>query len=243
MRWSLAHRGAKRTLRAGLARMRRQAAPNLPGATRPVHPFDAQYGVDTGGFIGGGELSDGTANSRWITAYHAVPPSRFAAVIERWRNLPGTAPLSDVVFLDLGCGKGRALLLAAEVGFRDVLGVELNAPLAAVAELNLQRWQALDRMRSPARVLHADATALTLPTPPLLVFLYNPFQAPVLRRVLERLDSLPAAPGTIDIVYMVPAHEAVFADFPQFTRLWTGPMGAVDEDIASPEDRCSLYRR
>ena len=42
-------------------------------------------------------------------------------------------------FVDLGCGKGRAMVLAAEAGFTRVRGVELSPHLAEVARANLQR--------------------------------------------------------------------------------------------------------
>jgi hypothetical protein len=40
---------------------------------------------------------------------------------------------SQFAFVDLGCGKCRTLILAAEHGFRPVIGVELDLPLTGIA--------------------------------------------------------------------------------------------------------------
>jgi SAM-dependent methyltransferase len=32
-------------------------------------------------------------------------------------------------FLDIGCGKGRALIIATEYGFKDLIGVDYSAKL------------------------------------------------------------------------------------------------------------------
>ncbi len=240
LRWSLAQRGGWGTLRVALSRVarRREVA-----ALR--HPFDAQYGVDTSGFIGGGELSSGRDNDRFTTGYHAVAPSRLGEVLARWRSMPRTRAIEEYAFVDVGCGKGRAMMLASEMNFREVAGVELNPQLAAIAKKNLERWREIGRPRSSLRLVQGDATEVELPAPPLLVFLYNPFGAPVLRLLLQRLEEAAGdALGIIDVIYVVPSQAAVFEEFPRFQQMWSGSMGAAEDDgVTSAEDRCSVYRR
>jgi SAM-dependent methyltransferase len=213
------------------------------------HPFDAQYGVDTSGFIGGGALSNGNDNDRFTTGYHAVAQSRLDEVLERWRSMQGTRAIEEYAFVDVGCGKGRAMMLASERSFREVAGVELNAHLAAIAEKNLARWQEIGLPRTSLRLVLGDATEVALPALPLLVFLYNPFGAPVLRLLLQRLeDAAGNVSGLVDVIYVVPGQEAVFAEFPRFQQLWIGTVGISREDaavdsVSSPQDRCNMYRR
>ena len=138
LRWSLTQRGLGGTLKFALERARRR-----PDQVKPqVHPFDARYGVDTGGLIGGGELRSGHRNDVFNTAYYGMAPSRFQWVMEYWIADQTHAALEDYSFVDLGCGKGRAVMMASEFRFRVVAGVELNAALAGIAEANVAVWTA-----------------------------------------------------------------------------------------------------
>ena len=49
-------------------------------------------------------------------------------------------PIEDYIFIDVGAGKGRGLLVASEYSFRKVIGIELNAEMAAIARQNVERW-------------------------------------------------------------------------------------------------------
>ncbi|GAC1365332.1 MAG: hypothetical protein NVSMB3_13900 [Acidobacteriaceae bacterium] len=243
MRWALRQRGVLGAARMMLGGLRQGTA-----AAAKVHPFDVEHGVETSGLIGGAELPGGHAHDVFSTAYFGVPPSRFRGLLERWRRTEGVRPVEQYAFLDVGCGKGRALLLAAETPFREVVGVELNPELAAVARINVARWSELGRTRCAARVECGDATEMKLPSGPLLVYLYNPFRAEVLRRLLTRLDGWAGEnEGGLDLLYLYPEEEAVFAEFPGFRRMWQEgiPLGAEDvgrDEISSAEDPCSAYR-
>jgi SAM-dependent methyltransferase len=243
LQWSVAHRGIAATARAVFKRGLRKGDGRAP----LVHPFDVRYGVDTSGLIGGGELSTGQANDRYITAYLGIAPSRFQQAMAWWQATDGALAVEETPFLDIGCGKGRAMMLASELGFREVVGVELNADLVRIAEENLARWKELRQARCPMSILQGDAAEVALPEGRLLVYLYNPFHAPVLRRVLQRLEEGTAG-REIELMYLLPQEEAVFAEFPAFELLWSRTMGMSEEDRAadtasSSEDRCSLYRR
>ena len=51
----------------------------------------------------------------------------------------------EFTFLDIGSGKGRALLLAAEYPFRRIVGVELMPELNSMAEENIRRFASQKR--------------------------------------------------------------------------------------------------
>ena len=156
--------------------------------------------------------------------------------------------MEEYAFVDIGCGKGRALMVASETGFRETLGVEMNHGLAVTAQANLRLRQQNGPFRTAVHLIEGDATRIELPDLPLLVFLYNPFQAPVLRLLLQRLSATASERrGALDVLYAVPSQEAVFSEFPSFERLWSEavPMSAEDaaaDPVSSPEDRCSLWR-
>ncbi len=243
--WSLRHRGVRSTARQALQRV---MGPR--GADKSeLHPFDEEHGTETSGLLSGGGLAGGHEHDRFSVAYYGVSPSRMRRAMARWRETAGTVDVGEYTFVDIGSGKGRAMMLASELAFREVVGVELNAGLAEVAEKNLELWRRSGRALCSMRMVQGDALSLGLPEGRLLIFLYNPFLAPMMRRLLERVDAVAGRRrGEIDLLYVVPQQEVVFAEFPRYELMWSERIGMSEVDaaadlVSSPEDRCSLYRR
>ena len=104
----------------------------------PTHPFDALHGTDTGGLITAAKLLTGHPCDKHVTAYYGVAPSILRGLLDLWLNRTSPPfPIDRYTFLDIGAGKGRALLVAAESPFNEVVGVELNPSLAAIARNNI----------------------------------------------------------------------------------------------------------
>src|SRR6266851_4960833 len=247
LRWSLAQRGLGGTLRFALQRARRQ--PNQTDEVKPqLHPFDERYGVDTGGLIGGGELRSGHRHDVFNTAYYGMAPSRFQWVMEQWIADQTHAGLEDYSFVDLGCGKGRVVMMASEFGFREVVGVELHASLAGVAEANVAAWTAARRAVCPVRIVCRDATEFVFPDGPCLLYLFNPFAAPVMKRLVEGIEAdFAGRRGMLDLIYFNPESGQLLEEHGGFELLWTGTVAMSEEDaavdlVASAEDICSVYR-
>ena len=96
-------------------------------------------------------------------------------------------PVDGRSFVDLGAGKGRAVRIASRRPFARAVGIEHGRALHRAAERNLRRFSARGGPRCPVFPFNGDAATHPLPDGPLLVYLYNPFEAPVVRAVLERL--------------------------------------------------------
>jgi SAM-dependent methyltransferase len=195
------------------------------GFTR--HPFDEEFGVRTSGLVAGRHLKSGHLHDRHTTAYYGVAPSVFRTLIRRWqRSRPGCA-LKEVSFIDMGAGMGRAVLLAAELPFRQVVGVELNPTLMRIARRNLTVWRASERARAPMKIICGDAVEFRLPAGPCLAFLFNPFGAPVMRRLLAAWKkTLPKTPigkvAQLDILYVNNEQERILEQQAGFARLFLG---------------------
>jgi SAM-dependent methyltransferase len=199
------------------------------GLTR--HPFDAEFGVKTSGLVAGRHLKSGHRHDRHATAYYGIAPSVLRALIERWRKSRPAAAIAETTFVDLGAGMGRAVLLASEIGFKAVLGVELHPALAAVATKNVRIWRAAGRERGPMRIVEADAAEFTLPEGPVLVFLFNPFGAPVMRRMLRRWKKLSAGrEAGLDLLYVNNEQESVLESEQGWRRLFLGKVRRSPED-------------
>jgi SAM-dependent methyltransferase len=244
LRWSLAQRGLARTAQVALQRPTRAEAVPKPWQ----HPFDERYGVDTGGLIGSEDLRSGHQHDVFNTAYYGMAPSRFRWIVEYWIADDSHRPLDNYSFVDLGCGKGRAVMMASEFSFRQALGVELHPGLAKIARSNLTRWKTAKRNLCPMQILCQEATEFIFPPGPCLLYLFNPFAAPVVKRLVERIEvEFAGRPGDLDLIYFNPESGEVFDTHPGFERLWSGTVPMSEEDtavdnVASPDDLCSVYR-
>ena len=92
----------------------------------------------------------------------------FRAALKRLR------PTADDVFVDIGSGKGQAIIAAAQLPIARAIGVELAEDLTAVARANLARVQA--RLRCPhIELVNADAVEWPIPDDVSIIYLYCPF--------------------------------------------------------------------
>jgi SAM-dependent methyltransferase len=215
-----------------------------------LHPFDAKYGTDTGGYLGPEELVKGRENDALNHGYSAIAPSVFREACRRWREtLPDVAGRIEAYsFVDVGAGKGRALLLAAELPFRKVIGVELSEELARIAQRNSARWGRIARSKAKVRVVQGDAIKFRWPRTPLLVYLYNPFACELVEQMAQNLAAVAASgSGLMDLLYVNPTCTDTLTSQGLFVRLWTAriPMNEADQKAdpyGTTSDLVSAYR-
>lgn len=148
-----------------------------------------------------------TAQHHDGVAYSPTPVGQFRRIL---RELPVSTP-SDFTFLDLGCGKGRTLLLAAEKGFGRVVGVEFDPGLAETARRNTETCNlGTGATTGAVEVVCGDAARYEFPLEPTVVFLFNPFGEDTLRAVVDRIEeSLTLWPRPFVVAYFNPMHHEV----------------------------------
>ncbi len=108
------------------------------------------------------------------------------------------------VFVDLGSGKGQALLIAGRLPVDRVVGVDLVDELTQAARRNLAA--ARPRLRcGSAEAVTADVRTWAVPEDTSIVFLYCPFFGEVFDAAVRRvLDSYDRRPRPLRIVYAFP---------------------------------------
>ena len=191
------------------------------GFTR--HPFDGEYGVRTSGLIAGRDLKSGHQHDRHATAYFGVAPSVFRGLIRNWRRSRPRGGLEAFTFVDVGAGMGRAVLLASEMPFKAVVGVELHPGLAGIARRNLTVWRRNGRARTPVKMICEDALEFAWPDGPCVAFLFNPFGAVMMRRLLKGLAlRFKGRKGELDILYVNNEQEGVLEGQKGFERQFLG---------------------
>lgn len=196
-----------------------------------VHPFDAKYGVRTSGLIAGRHLGVGHAHDKHNTAYYGVAPSVFKGLVKVWRESGPKGSVEETTFVDIGAGMGRAVLLAAEMPFKEVIGVELHKTLARIAGKNLTRWQDLGRARTSIRIANQDILDFEWPSGPCVAFLFNPFGAVVMRRLLLKMaEVFEGRKGELDLLYVNDEQEVVIERQKGWKRFFIGKVHRSRED-------------
>jgi SAM-dependent methyltransferase len=84
--------------------------------------------------------------------------------------------------LDIGCGKGGAMITLAQAPFARVDGIDIHPDLAKIARRNLER---LGRVRGTIRV--ADATKFQEFGRYTYLYMFHPFTEVVMREVVENI--------------------------------------------------------
>jgi len=225
-------------------------ASNIAPNRHALHPFDLKYGTDTGGYLRPDEIGSGGIHDAMNNGYSAVAPSVFRETCRRWREtLPSSAArLEAYTFVDVGAGKGRALLLAAELPFRKVIGVELNEALARIARKNITLWKHLARSRAKIRVMHEDAAEFRWPRTPLVVYLNNPFDCALVELLESRIAAAAASgPGLVDLLYVNPGCSDTLTRQGFFNLLWNAQIQMDEADqqadpYGATSDRISAFR-
>ena len=171
-------------------RIRREAR----RARRVPDEFDRMLGVQTQVAVGLRDL----VRVIWRGGHEHEPsgPAHFRQIISAL-----DVRFPETVFVDYGSGAGRAIVLASEFPFKEVIGVELLQTLDARARATVAAIQAAGHRRAPIRLVCADVTAWELPLDPLVIYLYNPFGPRAMRRVMVAIEaSLTSRPRPVTIV-------------------------------------------
>jgi SAM-dependent methyltransferase len=181
---------------------------------------DAEYDWDhrvntTSGAVGWRDRLLGVFHS----PYQPTEPDLFREMLEALREVAGV-DFNDFVFVDLGSGKGRTLLMASDYPFRKIIGVELLPALNIIAEGNLRDYKSERQQCFALETVCADATAFSFPGEPLLLYLFNPFPEAGLRRVIERLEQrLRENPRMVYVLYHNPLLEHLLAERAGFGKI------------------------
>jgi SAM-dependent methyltransferase len=151
--------------------------------------------------------------------YQPTEAYLFHEMLERLRE-HADIDFSDFVFIDLGSGKGRTLLMASDYPFRRIIGVELLPALHQAAQDNLKKYRGESQKCFALEALSGDATDFSFPVERLLIYLFNPFPESGLRRTMENLEkSLSEHPRSVYVLYHNPLLEDVLLQCTRFEKI------------------------
>jgi SAM-dependent methyltransferase len=198
-----------------------------------THPIDKIYGIDTSGVVQVENIHPDQNLQSQIIAYVGSQPS-----IVR-RGLSALGDSRDYVFVDLGCGKGRATTVASEFPFRAVMGVELSAALAAMARANADTIARQFPERPKVTIAEANVVDFPLPAPRLVLFNYHAFGAELIAKIIAKCEAALAS-GELQhmfFVYYNPVHAEAFDASPALARFYVEQIPYDQSEIGFGPDQ------
>jgi SAM-dependent methyltransferase len=178
--------------------------------------FDWDFRVDTtGATVGWRDRLLGMFHS----PYQPTEPALFHEILT---SLVSSAKIDfrEFTFIDIGSGKGRALLMAADYPFRRILGIELLPELHRVAKENISKYQSDSQQCFAIDCLLGDACDFAFPPEPTVLYLFNPLPESGLARLIGNLErSLQERPRAVFVLYHNPLIEHVLSRSVVFERV------------------------
>ena len=143
-------------------------------------------------------------------------------------------PEQEIVFVDFGAGRGRAVAAAASRRFKRVIGVEFDQKLVEAARKNIAGMKA----RKAGEVLiHAgDAMEFMLPDDANVIYFFNPFEGETLACVTAKLKAFQAEKQRELFV--------IFFNHKHFEHLVRNEKWITTLEVREfyPSTSCALYR-
>jgi hypothetical protein len=136
----------------------------------------------------------------------------------------------EFIFVDIGSGKGRMLLMASSLPFKQLIGLELSPELHEIGRKNIRKFRSAAQKCRNIVTHCADATSFPLPPDNTVLFLYNPFRAPIMERFLTHLKhSFRENPREVYVFYAKPLYHDLIMNTGCF-------------ELLSRDDSLAVYR-
>jgi len=148
--------------------------------------------------------------------YQPTDPSLFHEMVGKLE-----IDFGKFVFVDIGSGKGRALLMATDYPFRKVIGIELLPELHRIAEANIGKYRSDSQRCFAIESVCGDAREFVFPPEPLVLYLFNPLPEARLDALLANLEhSLVEKHQPVVVLYHNPLLEQLL-----ISRKWLTKIG------------------
>lgn len=174
--------------------------------------FDLKYKIDTINTAQLENLEIDSPNKAYGNYYEGTNAFVFQQVFSRIQ-----IDYSRSCIVDFGSGKGKAMFLAAELGFARVIGVEFSGELVEICRKNLEIFRNKSKSKTDFEIIHMDATEYPIPSEANVLFFSNPFNEALTARVIANiLKSYERHPREIWVIHLYPHENQAFAKSQKF---------------------------
>jgi SAM-dependent methyltransferase len=175
--------------------------------------FDFTYGTDT--------VNQVELDNLYIQSKNRTRGERYAlSPAKAFNKLMNTLSFPhNSVFVDLGCGKGKMLLMASQYGFKRIVGVEFSEKLCECARNNISIYKKKTGMSADIDVVFSDVVDYKIKDDENLFYLFNPFDEDILINVLRNIAvSFERKHREIYFIYYCPFHGKIIEQEKHFVR-------------------------
>jgi SAM-dependent methyltransferase len=168
---------------------------------------ESRYHLDTTGSDNLSNLAEKGIDISHATAYQ---PLNYY-ILEKLMN-EAKKDKGNGTFLDIGCGKGRTMVVAAYFGFTKITGIDFSKELCDDAVGNIEKC----REKFPDvsfKVINNDAFYFEIPDDCGTILLFNPFDEVIMSGVVNNIvNSIDDNPRTVRVLYANPVYTSLFTD-------------------------------
>ena len=161
---------------------------------RAENYYEKQFAIETAQF----KKSNSTQFYHYQGASYLVLLKILPQVFKQTQNF---------TFFDIGCGKGRAMFVAASCGYKKLIGIDLDRELILAATKNSTTYFQKNNT-SEFTFLVSNALEFEYKNEATVYFMFNPFNEDVLKNVIQKINQFTSSETYF--VYMNPKHKNVF---------------------------------
>ena len=149
--------------------------------------FDRKFGIETESIFEQFELPENVSTGRLAncTRYIATPIKTFRNSLERLKGQG--LDFCNFIFIDIGSGMGRNLLLASEYPFKKIMGVEISPYLHEQAQLNIKQFNSINNPDIAIESICENALNFEYPLHNLVLYFWVPFNSVISKPFTEKL--------------------------------------------------------
>jgi 16S rRNA G966 N2-methylase RsmD len=140
-----------------------------------------KYGVTTSKIVKREDLDISEISKEHSEEYKPTRIRHFRLLIKGLK-LP-----EESVFVDMGSGKGRVLLMASMYNFKRITGVEISSKLCEIARNNIAIYEKKLKRPLHIEVVNEDVLKYNIKNDENVFYFYKPFDNFVMEKIIERV--------------------------------------------------------
>ena len=174
--------------------------------------FDLYWRVDTYGVIKPHDLDPG---QNFLAKMLSRPYQQSRYLLFHKTISSIAIDSSSFSFIDMGSGKGKALIMACRYDFPAVIGVEFSRELCDIASKNILATSDKS-VTQQVSVECLNIVDFNFPRGDMLIYCFNPFDESVMNHVVEKLfkQKMFRPKDQILFVYVNPVYDFLFKNHP-----------------------------
>lgn len=171
--------------------------------------IDSYYKIETRDKISREDLSSNPNSFQYVPTSSRLFRSIMKELGDKKREM----------LIDFGSGKGRVLILAADFGYKNVIGVESSEILCNKCNDNIRKYKEKSRSLTNFNVVNSDASKYVIPCECENFFFFYPFSITIIAKVINNIyHSILDHPRKVTIIFVHP-DESVERLFSSYTWL------------------------